>query len=374
MMDSQPENRKKRSRIMNSSSISKNSKPVLERPELYGKVSRSIAWGVLKEMLKTQKQFDDTATRAATAISGFIKDDSDSQKAALKYFQDGPGKLRESATDWLALNLAKPPTDKTEESFFDIEDTSCTKDSPEKPDNDNNSGGDGGQNTEATDDKSDSNEREKEPVPADGLDPLKCHGVGGDVWMIHRDQAVSAAEQFCAQDSREKEYFQGSVDQVKLILSNADSAKSISEMPNCVDKFKLIIDSCDGNDPTNNPHNYKFGGTYTDSSSGWELKLEPLARKATENSGDITYKFTHNKFEVRGKNFPDGKLGANGGGLKEEIKGCGALTAWKFKWTPDDVTYQWYASGNLPVGTRSCVGAATQTAGGKKAGHCKGPG
>lgn len=36
-------------------------------------------------------------------------------------------------------------------------------------------------------------------------DPLVCHGVGGDIWMIHRDQAVSAAEQFCEQEDEEKE-------------------------------------------------------------------------------------------------------------------------------------------------------------------------
>ena len=36
-------------------------------------------------------------------------------------------------------------------------------------------------------------------------DALKCHGVGGDVWMLSRDQGVSAAEQFCKQDVKEKE-------------------------------------------------------------------------------------------------------------------------------------------------------------------------
>lgn len=169
-------------------------------------------------------------------------------------------------------------------------------------------------------------------------------------------------------------YFQGSVDEVKLTLTNTDLAKPISEMSDCVDKFKVIIDSCDGDNPINNPHNYKFGGTYTDASSGWELKIEPWALKPTENSCDISYKLAFNKFEIRGKNFPDGKLGAEGEGLKKEIQGCGPLTKWKFKWMPDDVTYQWYATGQLPVGSRSCVGAATQTAGGKDAGHCKGPG
>ena len=35
--------------------------------------------------------------------------------------------------------------------------------------------------------------------------PLTCHGVGGDTWMLSRDQAVSASEQFCQQDVKDKE-------------------------------------------------------------------------------------------------------------------------------------------------------------------------
>lgn len=32
-----------------------------------------------------------------------------------------------------------------------------------------------------------------------------CHGVGGDTWMLSKDQAVSASEQFCKQDVKDKE-------------------------------------------------------------------------------------------------------------------------------------------------------------------------
>ncbi|KAL8893603.1 MAG: hypothetical protein Q9192_005103 [Flavoplaca navasiana] len=195
--------------------------------------------------------------------------------------------------------------------------------------------------------------------------------------MIHRDQAVSAAEQFCEQEDEEKEYFQESVDHVKIRLRQImDPFLKISDLETetCISKFKTIIDSCDGDNPTHNPHNYKFGGMYTDSISGWEYTVEPLAEKPTENSCDVTYRFLGNEFEVRGKNFPDAKLGANGEGLKKEIEGCGALSLWKFEWTPDDYKYQWFANGALPLGTKSCVGAATQTAGGKHAGGCKGPG
>ena len=172
-------------------------------------------------------------------------------------------------------------------------------------------------------------------------------------------------------------YFQNSVDHVKLTLDQImDPTKRPADLDKnrCISKFRTIIDSCDGDNPINNPHNYKFGGRYTDSADGWDYLLEPLAEKPTENSCDVTYLFLGNVFEIRGKNFPDGKLGANGEGLKKEIKGCGVLTEWSFKWTPNDVMYQWYAKGTLPLGTKSCIGAATQSAGGKHAGGCKGPG
>ena len=41
--------------------------------------------------------------------------------------------------------------------------------------------------------------------PSVAPQPPKCHGVGGDTWMLSRDQAVSAAEQFCKQDVKDKE-------------------------------------------------------------------------------------------------------------------------------------------------------------------------
>ena len=104
------------------------------------------------------------------------------------------------------------------------------------------------------------------------------------------------------------------------------------------------------------------------------FELEPTAVKPTEDSCDVSYRVVLDEFEVRGKNFLDAKLGANGEGLKDEIKGCGALTDWHFEWTPHDFKYQWYAKGHLPIGTKSCMGNAVQSAGGKSAGNCHGAG
>jgi Alpha-galactosyl-binding fungal lectin len=101
------------------------------------------------------------------------------------------------------------------------------------------------------------------PTPVPPVEELKCHGVSGDTWMLSRDKAVSAAEQFCSQDVKDQEYFQDSADSVKLSAHHPHDSITLSAINDCVGDFKLIIDSCDGNDPNNNPHNYKFGGTYT---------------------------------------------------------------------------------------------------------------
>lgn len=73
-------------------------------------------------------------------------------------------------------------------------------------------------------------------------------------------------------------------------------------------------------------------------------------------------------------NFDPIKFGNNGEGLQKQIKGCGDLTHWSFHMTPNDPTYQWYASGRLPIGTKACVGRAVVSAGGANHGHCSGAG
>ena len=69
-----------------------------------------------------------------------------------------------------------------------------------------------------------------------------------------------------------------------------------------------------------------------------------------EDSCDVSYRLAFDGFRVRGKNWPDAKLGANG------------------------VKYQWYAQGPLPIGTKACVGNAVQSAGGSSKVNCLGPG
>jgi hypothetical protein len=76
------------------------------------------------------------------------------------------------------------------------------------------------------------------------------------------------------------------------------------------------------------------------------------------------------EFEVGGKNFPDAKLLADGGGLKKEIDKCADVLFWHFEWAPDDDKYQWYARGDLSLKQIPCLGEAVLRAGGASIGNC----
>jgi hypothetical protein len=105
----------------------------------------------------------------------------------------------------------------------------------------------------------------------------------------------------------------------------------------------------------------------------------PLDRGALANilqswqidSCDVSYEVLFDKFEIRGKAWDDNELGRNGEGLLKQVGGCGAVTDWSFEWTPNDVKYEWYASGHLPIGTKACVGRTIKTA---DPGNCLGAG
>lgn len=206
------------------------------------------------------------------------------------------------------------------------------------------------------------------------LDTNACHGISGDYWVMSRDTAVENAKDFCDQTDKTKTYNAGSVNELELSVQKLDDAsKGPKDAPDCLGQFQnAVIDGCDGADPVNNPHNYKFGSTAT--ADGWEFKMTPLSKQVNEVNCDVSYKFWYNQVEIRGKNLPDAKLGANGEGLRKEIDGCGAMTKWNFERTPDDCCFQWYAVAHLNIGTKNCVGRAVESAGGSGKGNCHGAG
>ena len=209
-------------------------------------------------------------------------------------------------------------------------------------------------------------------------DETTCNGVGGVRWVMSRDIAAENAQEFCKQEKQMMTYNIGTVDELELYVENMNTERderSPKDAPDCLGRFqRAVIDGCDGNDPLNNPHNYKFGSTLL-TADGWKYRMTPLSEQVNEVGCDVSYKARgYNVFEVRGKNLPDALLGANGEGLLKELSGCGQVKEWNFEQTPDDCCYSWYALGKLPGGTKSCVGRAIKSAGGSSDGGCRGPG
>lgn len=159
------------------------------------------------------------------------------------------------------------------------------------------------------------------------------------------------------------------------VANTKDASKGIKDAPDCEKHFTaLVIDACDGNDPSN-PFNYKWGATYT-TTNAWQYTMDVAPNTAAADNCDVSYRLVDDFFEIRGKNFPT-SLGADGAGLKKQLDGCGgpkSITNWHFEPTPEDTVYQWYARGNALVGQKSCIGHAVVTAGGSTTGHCHGAG
>lgn len=100
----------------------------------------------------------------------------------------------------------------------------------------------------------------------------------------------------------------------------------------------------------------------------------PAPPPAADLCGDW-YKVILDHFEIYGKNFDAEKFGHDGSGLKQQLSRCGEITNWEYKTLTDDLNgYQWYASGNQPIGTKACVGRAVVSAGGKDPSRCTGSG
>jgi hypothetical protein len=199
-----------------------------------------------------------------------------------------------------------------------------------------------------------------------------CNAISGDYWIMSREIAAGNVQDFCNQHEKTKIYNTGSDNELELSVKKAgEDNLGPQDSPDCVGRFiGVMLDGYEGRDAVNNPWNYKFGSTLT-TGDGWEFTMTPLSKQVKDVNCDVSYKGSFDGFEIRGKNLPWDKFGANGEGLRDEVAGCDGLTQWKFEWTPNDCCFQWYATGHLPIGKKACVGRALKSAGGSGKGHCK---
>ncbi|KAK6088404.1 hypothetical protein SCUP234_00892 [Seiridium cupressi] len=185
--------------------------------------------------------------------------------------------------------------------------------------------------------------------PAPVADRNVCHGASGDYWATH-DTAIDNAKDSCQQNEEKVTYHRGSVNELELSVRKAGRWQQEPErcprLPRPLPKARHR--RLRRRRPPQQPHNYKFGSTLT-KRDGWEYAMAPRSKQVDEVSF---------------------RRGAKGEGLKSQIDGCGDITSWNLKWMPKDVEFQWCASGQLPTGTKSCIGSALQSAGGSSPGSC----
>ncbi len=94
------------------------------------------------------------------------------------------------------------------------------------------------------------------------------------------------------------------------------------------------------------------------------MQCNPGWGPGQSDSCTVDYKFFFDSFQIRGEDWTDNTLGANGEGLLDALHECGSVTGWSFTRTPNDPQYGWVASGSLPIGVKSCVGSAVVKVGG----------
>lgn len=116
-----------------------------------------------------------------------------------------------------------------------------------------------------------------------------------------------------------------------------------------------------------NPMNWKHGGSITDN-NGITYTIAPTeSRLAPPNSPqgrcDAKRHIWGYTWNVYGRGFADSDWGRR---LLSEIRGCGAVTAWKFKYGGDlPANTEWHASGTLPLTiSNHCLAKAVRSAGG----------
>ncbi|KAI9798476.1 MAG: hypothetical protein M1833_004742 [Piccolia ochrophora] len=172
-------------------------------------------------------------------------------------------------------------------------------------------------------------------------------------------------------------YNEKTPDEVQLAVQmlgsvwKGDKDHTISE-EECKENMGFLKTHCDGNDPEN-PLDFKHGGHRWAKDVQYEYlpfgqRRAIPAMKETKAKCTVKDKVFFFAFQVWGGGFSTSHSGRDPDKLFKEIRGCGVITKWRFKYfdKPDENGYEWFADGQLPVHKLGCVGRAIGSAGGPK--------
>ena len=208
----------------------------------------------------------------------------------------------------------------------------------------------------------------------------QCNGLANDNYVTQAT-LLTNIQDFCAQSAAQniaisgstftKDYNAGTLEHVTLTTTWPTGILNFQVFPDeCNYYMSTITNGCDVPSPDNNPMNWKHGGSMKDN-NGVNYIIVPKAMRAPSpnkvlGNCNSKYAFLFATFHVYGGGWANSDFGHASGGLYAQIRGCGLITKWKFKYfdEPHPDGTEWHASGRLPIGTGSCLGRAVTSAGG----------
>ncbi|KAJ2997134.1 hypothetical protein NUW58_g753 [Xylaria curta] len=111
---------------------------------------------------------------------------------------------------------------------------------------------------------------------------------------------------------------------------------------------------------------FKFDGVALPAEKLDEIMQTWVATECTLDDHFLWY-----SFEMQGRGLKDSLLGEYGNYLLNRLRDChAAVTGWTFVYTPDNITYDWKASGNIDPFDYLCPGVALKGIGANNVGNC----
>ena len=217
----------------------------------------------------------------------------------------------------------------------------------------------------------------------------QCKGIDNNNYVTQSTLAsniqgfcdVSAQQKIAKSGSTfTKEYNAGTPDHVTITTTWPTGPLNYQVFAEeCNYYLSTIMNGCDVPNGNSNPMNWKHGGSMKDYNDV-AYTIAPNANRAPPPDKPLGnckswYKFISATFDVYGGGWASSDSGLSPGGVRDQIKGCGLVTGWKFEYydSPASDGTEWHAWGKLPIGTRRCLGRAVPSSGGFSGG-CGGNG
>lgn len=92
-------------------------------------------------------------------------------------------------------------------------------------------------------------------------------------------------------------------------------------------------------------------------------RYKQLSAPLSEDTYDVSYRFTYKSLEIRGKNIDQSRISGQLRRLRERLSGSDDMTGDKPEWIPNDVNYHWSAPGQTVMSDKGRTENAVESVG-----------